>query len=78
MVQAENEFGSYVAQRKDIPLEQHKAYSAAIKQELIDAGFDVPLFTSDGSWLLEGGGIAGTLPTVNGEDNIAKINEVVK
>jgi beta-galactosidase len=24
MVQAENEFGSYVSQRKDIPLEQHK------------------------------------------------------
>ncbi|WP_183576463.1 beta-galactosidase [Mucilaginibacter sp. X5P1] len=77
MVQAENEFGSYVAQRKDIPLEQHKAYSMAIKQELVDAGFDVPLFTSDGSWLLEGGSIKGTLPTVNGEDNINKIHETV-
>ena len=31
MVQAENEFGSYVAQRKDIPLETHKAYSAKIR-----------------------------------------------
>ena len=29
MVQAENEFGSYVEQRKDIPIEQHKAYSLA-------------------------------------------------
>jgi beta-galactosidase len=77
MVQAENEFGSYVAQRKDIPLEQHKAYSAAIKQELTDAGFDIPMFTSDGSWLLEGGSIKGALPTVNGEDNISKIKEVV-
>ncbi|HEX7458020.1 MAG TPA: beta-galactosidase, partial [Ginsengibacter sp.] len=33
MVQAENEFGSYVAQRSDISLEDHKAYSAAIKQQ---------------------------------------------
>ena len=77
MVQAENEFGSYVAQRKDIPLAEHKAYSAAIKQELIDAGFDVPLFTSDGSWLLEGGSIKGALPAVNGEDNIAKVKETI-
>lgn len=77
MVQAENEFGSYVAQRKDIPLAQHKAYSLAIKQELLDAGFDVPLFTSDGSWLLEGGSIAGALPTVNGEDDTAKAKETI-
>lgn len=27
MVQAENEFGSYVAQRKDIPLEEHRRYT---------------------------------------------------
>lgn len=77
MVQAENEFGSYVAQRKDIPLAEHKAYSAAVKQELLDAGFDVPMFTSDGSWLLEGGSIAGTLPAVNGEDNTEKAKEVI-
>src|SRR6185312_5716889 len=73
MVQAENEFGSYAAQRKDIPLAQDKAYTLAIKQELIDAGFDVPLFTSDGSWLLKEGSIAGTLPAVNGEDDTAKV-----
>ncbi|MFT3827969.1 MAG: beta-galactosidase [Chitinophagaceae bacterium] len=77
MVQAENEFGSYVAQRKDIPLAEHKAYSAAIKQQLLQAGFDVPLFTSDGSWLFEGGTIEGTLPTANGEDNVEKLKEVV-
>lgn len=77
MVQAENEFGSYVAQRKDIPLEEHKAYSAAIKQELLDAGFDVPLFTSDGSWLFKGGTIAGALPAANGEDNIDNLKKVV-
>lgn len=77
MVQAENEFGSYVAQRKDISLEDHKAYSAAIKQYLIDSGFDVPLFTSDGSSLFNGGTISGTLPTANGEDNIDNLKKVV-
>lgn len=55
MVQGENEFGSYVAQRKDIPLEEHKKYSAAVFQQLKDIGFEVPFFTSDGSWLFEVG-----------------------
>jgi beta-galactosidase len=77
MVQVENEFGSYVAQRKDIPLEDHKKYSAAIKQELLDAGFDVPLFTSDGAWLFKGGTIEGALPTANGENNIDNLKKVV-
>ncbi|MEO8415389.1 MAG: beta-galactosidase [Ginsengibacter sp.] len=77
MVQAENEFGSYVAQRKDISMENHKAYSAAIKKQLIDAGFDVPLFTSDGSSLFNGGTISGALPTANGEDNIDNLKKAV-
>lgn len=77
MVQAENEFGSYVSQRKDIPLEVHKKYSAAIRQTLIDAGFDIPMFTSDGSWLFKGGAIEGALPTANGEDNVNNLKKVV-
>ena len=77
MVQAENEFGSYVSQRPDIPLEEHKRYSAAIRQTLIDAGFDIPMFTSDGSWLFEGGAIEGALPTANGEDNVENRKKVV-
>jgi len=77
MVQAENEFGSYVAQRKDIPLPEHKIYSHAIKDQLIKAGVDVPLFTSDGSWLFEGGFIEGAMPTANGEDNIENLKKVV-
>lgn len=77
MVQCENEFGSYVAQRQDIPLEEHRAYNAKIKQQLADAGFDVPLFTSDGSWLFEGGSIPGALPTANGESNIENLKNVV-
>ncbi|MGF7232455.1 beta-galactosidase [Arachidicoccus sp.] len=77
MVQAENEFGSYVAQRKDIPLAQHKAYSATIKADLLAAGFDVPLFTADGSWLFKGGTIDGVFPTANGEDNIDNLKKAV-
>lgn len=77
MVQAENEFGSYVAQRKDIPLEEHRAYNAKIVQQLKDAGFDTPMFTSDGSWLFEGGSVPGALPTANGEGNIENLKKVV-
>jgi len=78
MVQAENEFGSYVAQRKDISLADHKEYSYAIKNMLLDAGFNVPLYTSDGDWLFEGGTIAGAFPTANGETNTANLKKLVK
>jgi beta-galactosidase len=77
MVQAENEFGSYVAQRKDIPLEQHKKYNKAIRDMLEEVGFKGPFFTSDGSWLFNGGAIPGILPTANGEDNIDNLKKVV-
>jgi len=77
MVQAENEFGSYVSQRKDIPLAMHKKYSAAIHQELLDAGFNVPMFTADGSWLFSGGAIEGALPAANGEDNVDNLKKAV-
>jgi beta-galactosidase len=77
MVQAENEFGSYVSQRKDIPLAEHRAYNAKIVQQLKAAGFDVPMFTSDGSWLFEGGSTPGALPTANGESNIENLKKVV-
>ena len=77
MVQGENEFGSYVAQRKDISLEEHKKYSAAVFQQLKDIGFEVPFFTSDGSWLFEGGALPGALPTANGEGDVVKLKKVV-
>jgi beta-galactosidase len=77
MVQAENEFGSYVSQRKDIPLEEHRVYNAKIVQQLKDAGFEIPMFTSDGSWLFEGGATPGALPTANGEGNIENLKKVV-
>lgn len=77
MVQAENEFGSYVAQRPDIPFEQHKRYNAKVKQLLSDAGFDVPFYTADGSWLFKEGSIAGVLPGADGEGNTKKLKELV-
>lgn len=77
MIQAENEFGSYVAQRKDIPLAEHKKYSLSIKNQLLAAGVTVPLFTSDGSWLFQGGTIEGAMPTANGEDDVVKLKKIV-
>ncbi|WP_222707244.1 glycoside hydrolase family 35 protein, partial [Pontibacter qinzhouensis] len=77
MTQVENEFGSYVSQREDIPLEEHKKYNAAIKKLLTQAGFEGPFFTSDGTWLFEGGAIEGALPTANGEGNIDNLKKAV-
>jgi beta-galactosidase len=77
MTQIENEFGSYVAQRKDIPLEEHKAYSKAIETILYGLDFKPPYFTSDGSWLFNGGSVAGVLPTANGEDDVVKLKKLV-
>ena len=70
MVQVENEFGSYVNQRPDIPLSEHRSYNAKIKKQLEDAGFDAPKFTSDGTGMFANGSIAGALPTGNGENNV--------
>lgn len=77
MIQAENEFGSFVAQRKDITLESHRTYNAKIVKQLKEIGFNVPMFTSDGSWLFEGGSVVGALPTANGENDIDKLKKVV-
>ena len=77
MVQVENEFGSYVAQRKDIPLAEHRAYNRAIYEILKSSGLDGPFFTSDGSWLFEGGSIEGVLPTANGEGNVENLKKEV-
>lgn len=77
MVQAENEFGSYVSQRPDIPLEQHKKYSTKIRNLLVKSGISVPFFTSDGSSLFKGGAIEGVLPTANGESNIETLKKTV-
>jgi beta-galactosidase len=77
MVQVENEFGSYVSQQKDISTKDHREYYLTIKQMLMDAGFTGPFFTSDGSWLFDGGAIKGVLPTANGEGNIDNLKAAV-
>lgn len=77
MVQVENEFGSYVSQRKDIPIEEHRKYNQAIRQLLTEAGFNVPFFTSDGTWLFEGGALPGVLPTANGEGSVENLKKAV-
>jgi beta-galactosidase len=77
MVQVENEFGSYVSQRKDIPFDEHQSYNAKIKNQLVEAGFDVPFFTSDGTWLFNGGAIEGVLPTANGENSVNNLKKAV-
>lgn len=58
MIQVENEYGSYGNDRD---------YMAAVKQQVIDAGFDTPLFTSDGPHLrlLEGGTLPGVTSVIN-------------
>ena len=58
MLQVENEYGSYG---------DDKDYLTHLKDAYIQRGVDVPLFTSDGDckWMLTGGTLSGTLPTVN-------------
>ncbi len=77
MVQAENEFGSYVSQRTDMPSDEHHAYKMAVYSLLKETGFPEPYFTSDGTWLFEGGAIEGVLPTANGEGNIRNLEKAV-
>ena len=77
MVQAENEFGSYVSQTPEIKKEDHEAYKNKIHQMLKKTGFEEPFFTSDGTWLFEGGHVEGALPTANGEGNITNLKKAV-
>lgn len=77
MVQVENEFGSYVSQRTDITAADHTAYKTAIYNTLKQTGFQQPFFTSDGTWLFEGGSVDGVLPTANGESNIENLKKQV-
>lgn len=74
MMQIENEYGSYG---------EDKDYLRAIKVMMEELGVDVPLFTSDGSWLatLRAGSMIeeGVLPTGNfgskGKENFAELKK---
>jgi beta-galactosidase len=58
MVQVENEYGSFGADHE---------YMSAIRKMIVDAGFDVPLYTADGSGArtLSGGTLPDTLSVIN-------------
>ncbi|WP_449401623.1 hypothetical protein [Chryseobacterium wanjuense] len=77
MVQAENEFGLFAFQRKDISKQLHRSYVNKIVKQIKDVGFNVPMYTSDVSDFFEGGYIDGALPAANGEKNIDKLKTVV-
>lgn len=67
MVQVENEYGSFG--------DDH-VYMEAVKKSIVDAGFTVPLFTSDGPGenLLKGGTLPGVTSVINfsANDDVAK------
>lgn len=77
MVQVENEFGFYVSQQTSVPIEEHQKYLAEIKTMIDEAGIEVPLFTSDVTYLFKEGNVKGALPTANGETNITQLKHKV-
>jgi len=68
MVQVENEYGSYAAD---------KNYLDVNRKMFIEAGFDGLLYTCDPAADVKDGHLAGLLPAVNGVDNPAKIKQLV-
>ena len=68
MVQVENEYGSYAAD---------KNYLDINRKMFIDAGFDGLLYTCDPAADVKDGHLAGLLPAVNGIDNPEKIRKLV-
>ncbi|MEN4761449.1 beta-galactosidase family protein [Chryseobacterium sp. C39-AII1] len=77
MVQAENEFGLFAFQRKDISDQSHQSYLGKIVKQIKDAGFDVPMYTSDVTDFFGGGHVEDALPGGNGEKDINKLKMVV-
>ena len=69
MVQVENEYGSYGAD---------KAYLALNKKLFIDAGFDGLLYTCDPVRDVAAGHLPGLLPAVNGTDKPGQIRQLVQ
>jgi beta-galactosidase len=68
MVQIENEYGSYAADKEYL----------AINQKLFkEAGFDGLLYTCDPAPDVANGHLPGLLPAVNGLDNPAKVKQIV-
>ncbi len=57
LVQVENEYGSFGSD---------KVYMGRIRDQLMSAGFEVPLFTADGPSQMAAGSLPDVLPAVNG------------
>jgi beta-galactosidase len=68
MVQIENEYGSYGAD---------KDYLDINRKMFIDAGFDGILYTCDPEAAIKDGHLPGLLPAINGVDNPAKVRSLV-
>jgi beta-galactosidase len=69
MVQVENEYGSYAADKKYLDIN---------RKMFIDAGFDGLLYTCDPKPAVKDGHLPGLLPAVNGIDNPAEVKALVK
>jgi beta-galactosidase len=68
MVQIENEYGSYGAD---------KEYLALNQKMFIEAGFDGQLYTCDPEAAIKDGHLPGLLPAINGVDNVAKVKQLI-
>ena len=70
MIQVENEYGSFGNDHD---------YMAAVEQQIRAAGFDVPLYTSDGPSrrMLEGGTLPGITPVINFAGPVEEVQEAV-
>lgn len=69
MVQVENEYGSYAGD---------KEYLDINRKLFIEAGFDGLLYTCDGPSQAPKGHLPGLLPAINGEDDPAKVKNIVR
>jgi beta-galactosidase len=69
MVQVENEYGSYGAD---------KEYMKTNVRMMREAGFDVPFYTLDGIDMVARGCVEDALPAVDGSVDIQRIKEVIR
>jgi len=69
MVQVENEYGSYGAD---------KVYLEMNRKMFVDAGFDGLLYTCDPEKDIVKGHLKGLMPAINGQDNPIKVKEAVR
>jgi len=69
MVQVENEYGSYGAD---------KVYLEMNRKMFVDAGFDGLLYTCDPEKDIVKGHLKGLMPAINGQDNPEKVKQAIR